>query len=622
MTPKKATATIAATIAVVASVLYVGGINPETDAPEPITVDGQTIEFTWTDDNTDEDLEIWTDKQTYTDGLSHADVYVAVVNKSKKKQDVELLPYFADDKRSVKDISVLKSVTTQSSEKIRNNCREMNQAEVDALQKNEDFDPINYSIIETTVNGPDVASSTKDVRIKPEIVSPKKTFDVCDMLTPDLVTSLVWEPVELKSRSVAEKALEVSNIAKDKYTRKPVSNYEASKKSTGYGIGPDEVVYYKMHIEFPKNDNSNFFIEAIGSEGGYGNLDPWFNASWTYRISVTVDDAQVPSTLSSFPVYVDLADLPASFFTNAKSDGCDIRVVESDETTETAFELVSYDAGGTGELHFMADSLTGSGGGDTVFYIYYGNSGASCYATTDTYGAENVWAAYDYVSHDGGSNDSTANGYTTTDYGGVTSGDSTGQIGDSTAFDGNDYFQVNSALQYDSATAATWQAWVKATDATPAIISTVISTQGGGGQGWATQLRDTGVISTFNYALPSGNDNAEGGGLSDGTWGMLHFAYDNNSYLKNYVNGVNTATDASVGTGINGGIEVHIGARYIPDRYWIGEMDEVRLTSNTLDADWIASEYTNQSDTTTFYTVGSEETGGGGGATRRIILVQ
>ncbi|MCK5017617.1 MAG: hypothetical protein KAS32_11175, partial [Candidatus Peribacteraceae bacterium] len=136
---------------------------------------------------------------------------------------------------------------------------------------------------------------------------------------------------------------------------------------------------------------------------------PWFSSSWTYRKKIEIDSSKVTATQSSFPVYVDLSDMGSNFFDNAKADGCDIRIVESDDTTETAFELVSYaTTTSTGELHFMADSLSSSA--TTTFYMYYGNSGASCYAVDATYGSQNVWSDYDAVYHLTSLVDSTGNG--------------------------------------------------------------------------------------------------------------------------------------------------------------------------------------------------------------------
>ena len=92
-----------------------------------------------------------------------------------------------------------------------------------------------------------------------------------------------------------------------------------------------------------------------------------------------------------FPVYVNLADLGADFFSNVNADGGDIRVTNSDGTTELAREVVDVNTGAqTGELHFRADSLSSSS--PASFYIYYGNIGASDYAFTATHGRNAVWS--------------------------------------------------------------------------------------------------------------------------------------------------------------------------------------------------------------------------------------
>ncbi|MCA1807647.1 MAG: hypothetical protein LC687_07350, partial [Actinobacteria bacterium] len=66
--------------------------------------------------------------------------------------------------------------------------------------------------------------------------------------------------------------------------------------------------------------------------------------------------------------------------------------------TQLAREVVSVDtASSTGELHFKADSISSTT--DTSFYIYYGNPNADDYAVNATYGRNDVWSDYAYVTH-------------------------------------------------------------------------------------------------------------------------------------------------------------------------------------------------------------------------------
>lgn len=122
-------------------------------------------------------------------------------------------------------------------------------------------------------------------------------------------------------------------------------------------------------------------------------------ASWqtgySYRQKITIASAKVGSTLTNFPVYVDLSDLGSSFFSAVQSDGSDIYITD-DSDTECPRELVSLDTGAeTGELHFNATSLSSSA--DTDFYIYYGKAGDS-QPTTGTRVAA-AWTDYIIVCH-------------------------------------------------------------------------------------------------------------------------------------------------------------------------------------------------------------------------------
>ena len=128
------------------------------------------------------------------------------------------------------------------------------------------------------------------------------------------------------------------------------------------------------------------------------SLQAHADSSIEYRVQITIDNANIYSTLSSFPVYVDLSLMPVEFWENV-IDGGDIRVFEVDGQTETAFELVSIDVSSqTGELHFLADSLASDA--STEFYIQYGNSNTSPYPHDDTYGSDNAWNAnYVMVQH-------------------------------------------------------------------------------------------------------------------------------------------------------------------------------------------------------------------------------
>lgn len=603
-------------VGAVAVSLYFGGYNEETQKPDPITISGDTIEFTWTDDNTDESLLIYTDKQTYYNGFSNATVYVAVTNQSGVDQDVSLMGSFVNERRSIKNVSVLTTATFLATSTDKGNCLSLSGAQVQT-QINSGKNPDDYFITETTATG-----------------TTPRMFEVCTkVLSSAYSTSSKWVPLPQTKRDIYEVAIEQGYLDKLAKIRKAVDGYVAENKTLSFPIKAGETMYYKLDIEYPANDSGNFYLEAVGSEGAYGHLDPWFDAAWGYRVSVTVDDAKVPGTVSSFPVFVDLSDLPASFFTNAKSDGCDIRVVESDETTETPFELVSYSAGGTGELHFMADSLTGSGGGDTTFYIYYGNSSASCYATSDTYGRDNVWGDYLFVHHAEGSvgsaKETNATGDTAFDA--VTSGStaSDGWAGQSNggyavSVGGSDYVRVPDNASFPTSGPMTIQGWVYFANAASPDEYFLSKYNNSPQRSYFLNRTSTEKLRYVQYnTTPSAHDVLDSSTTFNyAGWRKITAKIDGSGNQKLIVDGTEEASSALAATSYRdttGNFQFYgldNGVQYDFD----GKIDEVRFRLSFLSADWDTTEYNNQSDTSTFYTIGSEEAYSG--AARRVLFIQ
>ena len=599
MKPSQITTLQAATLATLGAgfisvAIFLGGFDPKTGAPDPIVVDDQTIEFTWTDENTKEDLEIWTDKQTYNDGFSGVTVYAALKNNSEVAQDVSLMGYFVNQRRYINGISVLTEVTYPGEDIFETVCQDAK------------------------------ATTTKGAVATPhcEQVLTGKGEDI---------VKLEWVDLPQKPRTLAEVSKEVTYLSKTEQVKKGTDGYIAEYKSFDFPTKPGQVIYYKLDIKYPANDEGNFYLEAVGSEGGYGHLDPWFDADWTYRVSITVDDTKVPSTQTSFPVYVDLSDLPADFHTNVKTDGCDIRVVEADETTETAFELVTYNSGtDTGELHFMADSLTGSGGGDTTFWIYYGNAAASCYAVTDTYGRNAVWTGYRAVYHyQTLTTDSTGNGYTLTNNGSV--GQTTGQLAGQSA----DFGTTNSSKYLTNASnlgvvyngPVTVSSWY--------TIDTLPSS--GAYDNWYHLNTSNGSVGVY---IRGGYEN------NAGTRRLRHFVLANvpnvfvdtninltttvwyhgvitwdNTTVRAYQGGSEYGNQAKTGSYSQTANLFELGSGIGSGDWHKGKLDETRVSNTALSANRIATEYNNQSDPGTFYAVGTQETNGGGAA-RRIINVQ
>ena len=352
----------------------------------------------------------------------------------------------------------------------------------------------------------------------------------------------------------------------------------------------------------------------------------WYDASWGYRVKITVDNTKVPSTQTDIPVYVDLSALPAGFHTNVKAAGADIRVTRTDETTEVAREVVFYDAAtDTGELHFLANSLSGSA--DTDFYIYYGNAAASEPAVGATYGRNAAWSnSYTAVWHLGEAVNNSAGGYVdSTGNGNSGTGSSmalpasAGKMGDSQDFDGSsDYIDCNSNVgSFTLASTFTLQAWVN-----PALLSSDDAIYGNTWSSAGYLLRVTSG-NKFRILLVTSGGTYKGfdsSVLSSG-WRMVHANWDGSSSVNLYNNGaLNNETSIAAGTltTISSANNTNIGrtgdgGEYAP---YDGLIDEVRVSSVVRSANWITTEYNNQNSPATFYTLGSQEAAPAGSTAR------
>lgn len=211
---------------IVASSTVIGTVDAN-GVPLPIDVNGKHIEYTYTDDNTGEDLIIYLDREVYSNGLSHAEAFATVHNISGKEQDVELAGFFRNSNIRITDISVLYDVTREYYEPIYEDVCEYDGTTTLCIQQ---------------ING--YSTSTK--------------------------TEKEWVSVPLVERTTAEINKENSNMGD--VARKNTNSFIGSNKSKAYTLPVDGVLYYKLFIQYPLDTNDYWFLEAFGSKKGYGHL--------------------------------------------------------------------------------------------------------------------------------------------------------------------------------------------------------------------------------------------------------------------------------------------------------------------------------------------------------------
>lgn len=350
-----------------------------------------------------------------------------------------------------------------------------------------------------------------------------------------------------------------------------------------------------------------------------------FPGDFTKYQEIQINPGYVGTSIDNFVVYVDLSDLDvgASDLWDTTSNCGDIRITESDGTTEVPREIVSCDTGTkTGELHFKATGTASiSSSATTTYRIWYNGTDAD-YGVTTTYGRDNVWDQYAAVWHmtsdSGTETDVTGNGNTLSREG--SPANAVGKVSDAIDFSGTSQsLDTGSAVTgLDTTNGYSYQAWYKAD-----VYTTNLTVMG-------------------QYNLPG--DSYEEGGFSGSTatWYLVHGLYDGNNTTNVYYN-ANAGTGASsavttspedgfavrIRSGATEGVRAEtgsasgdatafaIGKRVTESLYFNGVIDEVRIAkSNHVNANWISAEYANQNTPSDFYIVTTEtDTGGGGGAT-------
>ena len=311
--------------------------------------------------------------------------------------------------------------------------------------------------------------------------------------------------------------------------------------------------------------------------------------------TATVRSGDVPATQTNFPSYVDLDRLGITTLAEAES----VRVyADSGKTTEWAREIVSAT-----EMHVKVPSLT-----STVEIFVDWDGVRSDYATTATYGAENVWDSnYKLVAHDvdddstSGANNGTLEGSTAV---------ITGKVGDGRQFEatGN---RVNYGSSFgESYSAATYSTWIRVNNTSNKYHP--IGKRDNFGYTVETSGQIRAAIYTNDWQTPvfSGGSYT----VTAGTWHKIDIVYTG-SNLSIYFDGVSTGAGVSAtGTLGNNGYNWFAGSYFVTSQWLDGDLDELRVSDIARSSDWLETSFNNENDEATFWGTWTDAGGGGGGA--------
>src|SRR3989344_3284780 len=354
-------------------------------------------------------------------------------------------------------------------------------------------------------------------------------------------------------------------------------------------------------------------------------------ASYSYYRTITVDDAKVPNTdQAAFPVLVcangtapcdvSVAGLNQSgagaHVTDAEGDDIGVFTTSACTTKVTAWEVEKYTAS-TGELiaWVNAGTLKHDTTGDTVFYMCYGDSSVTTFQST----ASSVWDTnYKGVWHLPNGTTLTAN-ESTSNPNDCTISEAvavSSQIDGGANFDGvDDLLDCGSGSSLDNLKAGggvTISAWINPNTMGEGNEGIIVSKVGIVGWTWRFL---SGTTNALRFAHTGGTllvRTMANSLITLDVWQYILMTWDGSNTAANvhiYLNGSEvtyqtTTNGATLDTDAND--PFMIGAQGAGLRDWNGGIDEARVSNIIRSADWITTEYNNQSSPSTFYAVGAE----------------
>jgi Domain of unknown function (DUF2341) len=331
---------------------------------DKLDVDGKEINFTWTDDNSNENLIIKSDQKKYF-GLTSAEMYFSVENTGVRDEDVNFQFYFPAASSSVAQMSELVPHSPYLTEVPQY------QAEVYDCANGWDKRGNIWSCYPTGEQHAcdDVSPNRRYCRMNGVMTGTVEKIQYADR----------WQDIGLDGKSIApQEGLLQKLLGLGPQVKQIPDNFNNSKATAdSVTIAPGEVKYFKASLGFPANTEGEFYIEAVGNGDGYGLLDPWWNSGWNYRLPITISNVGNAHSLTDYQLYLEISSSTSrDFWRTIKPDGSDIRFANSAQTVELPYWIQSFDyTASSAAIWVKVDSIPAAT--TSKIYLYYGNGGAS-----------------------------------------------------------------------------------------------------------------------------------------------------------------------------------------------------------------------------------------------------
>jgi hypothetical protein len=383
------------------------------------------------------------------------------------------------------------------------------------------------------------------------------------------------------------------------------------------------ISYYTRHffidIGDPFLENNQFFDKNTEIKS---SSTPLKKSHFNHYKEITIDHQKVSEDLSNFPLLISIYD--SDLHTDVQADGDDIAFCNDTDWLDYEIELFDQDYSGT-QAHLVAwvnlPSLSGSV--NTTIYMYYGNS-----TMQSQQNPTNTWSTnYKGIWHLSSTFlDSTANDNDGTNY---QSDDVSSKIGNSRDYDGvDDYTNMGSGTSIDNLFngGATISAWINPEGwgghQYGRILAKSATTSGTDGwvlcvDGEASPAANHHLLFFHGFDLPTdyrGLWYTPEDSISLYQWQHVVVTYDSSSdsnVPSIYVNSISqtplTPEPSPSGDPVDDSSQsLYVGNYAGGDRAFNGVIDEVRVSTGIKSSGWIQTEFNNQDNPNSFYSIGIE----------------
>lgn len=337
--------------------------------------------------------------------------------------------------------------------------------------------------------------------------------------------------------------------------------------------------------------------------------------AFAFKVAITIDHAKVPNTnQTNFAVLVSgVYSYLATVANGGKvqnASGYDIGFYsDAALTTKLDWETEIYTAASGLVVYWVRipSLLTAT---DTVIYLAYGDSSI----TTDQSNKNGVWNSAVKGAYNLGDGttlsvaDSTSNAANGTNNGATAAA---GQIDGCAAFNGSSqYISMGNPSALQITGQITIACWVKLGAFPSNDIASIID-KGHNGTDSSYFLRIQDVSGTRTLEVGANVVAAWTiSGWNTGEWHRVVGVNNGTNWIV-YFDGVSKATQADSNGALSTAVTVSFGSALFNTttraRYLNGSIDAARIVNTARSADWILTEYNNQSSPSTFYSLGSQQ---------------